>query len=224
MQSSGTFPYEHSSVSRNKIKEDDALQGDPHFSKSIQKDPETHRLPHQTELCEGPGQGSPLGLGLCTLHLALQGAARPRFARLSRQGWRGCAFLLQLSTLPPAASLGPTAVPGMLATANSRGGLGSGQRVRRAASRFPPARVPRDLLPGAAHSHHQQHRRRLHLPATGSPAPSSGTGPARPLTSQATPSPAPVQPAGWCSRSPAAGVCRSVCSATRDPPGTRGQR
>lgn len=35
-------PYEHSSLSRNTIKEGDTLQGDLHFSMSIQKNPETH--------------------------------------------------------------------------------------------------------------------------------------------------------------------------------------
>lgn len=35
-------PFEHSNLSRNTIKEDDILQGDLHFSMSIQKNPETH--------------------------------------------------------------------------------------------------------------------------------------------------------------------------------------
>lgn len=78
------------------------------------------------------------------------------------------------------------------------GAAKSGRSGRPTTSQFPPACGLLDLLPGAAHTHHQQHRGCLHLPVLRSSA--SGTGPARPLTSPTTPPPAPVPLLGGVAR------------------------
>lgn len=240
LQSPGYVPYEHSSLSRNTIKKTIPCRVififQCLFRKILKLTQEGNHLPNQTELYR-PRTRFTSWFG--TLHPPTSSARclRSRFVRLELKAVAGCVF--PVTAFRSVLQQPPYARPSLAFIRGDPGERLAGQESRRprqgrqrqgsqgsgrpTASQFPSACGLRDLLPGAAHTHHQQHRGCVHFPVLRSPAPASGTGPARPLTSPTTPPLAPVRTAGWCSQRADAGISRCWHSAARRPPGTRGQ-
>lgn len=225
------------------------MQGDLHFSMSIQKNPETHPGGEPSAQPDRALQTQDkvrlLVWDFAPSHLL----GKMPEVQVCKAGAKSCGGLrlscnnssLYSSSLPTPDLHSPELATTTRASAFIRGDPGerlAGQESRRprqgrqrqgsqgsgrpTAPQFPPACGLRDLLPGAAHTHHQQHRGCLHLPVLRSSAPASGTGPAWPLTSPATPPPAPVPTVGWCSQRADAGISRCWPSAARRPRGRVG--